>query len=97
MKRLENFDIKNKLGITTWVTDSHDRAHIIVDTTKCNTCPHHLCIAGCPTRCFTFYDDEMRFQYEDCVECGTCDIMCDQDAVSWSNTRGSYGVKYNSG
>ncbi|OLS27196.1 MAG: hypothetical protein HeimC2_13060 [Candidatus Heimdallarchaeota archaeon LC_2] len=97
MKRLENFDIKNKLGITTWVTDSHDRAHIVVDTTKCFSCPHHLCIAGCPTRCFIFYDGEMRFQYEDCVECGTCDIMCDQDAVSWDNPRGSYGVKYISG
>ncbi|MDH5401592.1 MAG: 4Fe-4S dicluster domain-containing protein [Candidatus Heimdallarchaeota archaeon] len=92
-----NFDIKNKIGVTSWETDSHENAHIVVNGNICKNCPHHLCIAGCPTECFKFYENEMVFQYEDCVECGTCDIMCDQGAVSWNNPRGTYGVKYSQG
>ena len=91
---IEKMDIKNKIGVTQWDTDSHENAHITVDPSICNDCPHHLCIAGCPTQCFKFYDGNMVFQYEDCVECGTCDIMCDQGSVSWTNPRGTYGVKY---
>ena len=94
---IEIIDIKNKLDITYWITDSHDNAHITVDPDICDNCPHHLCIAGCPTRCFVFYNDRMVFQYEDCVECGTCSMMCDQGSVVWNNPRGSFGVKYSSG
>ena len=97
MSTIENFDIKNKLGITTWVNDAHENAHITIDTNICDKCPHQMCIAGCPTRCFTIYNGKMTFQFEDCVECGTCDIMCDQGSVNWSNPRGSYGVKYSQG
>ena len=93
--------IKNKLGVLTYKTDSEENAHIVVDGTICETCPHHLCISGCPVRCFNFFEIDgkptMVFQYEDCVECGTCDIMCDQGAVSWNLPRGSFGVAYEEG
>ncbi|MDA1028358.1 MAG: 4Fe-4S binding protein [Bacteroidetes bacterium] len=26
----------------------------------------------------------MHFQFEDCIECGTCMYACDQGAVSWN-------------
>lgn len=94
---VDRMDIKNKIGVTTWETDAHEYAHISVDTDICNVCPHHLCIAGCPTQCFKFYEGKMVFQYEDCVECGVCDIMCDQGSVTWDNPRGTYGVKYSQG
>lgn len=93
----KSIDIKNMLGVTDWVTDAHENAHITVDPEICAKCPHHLCIAGCPTKCFTFYEETMVFQYEDCIECGACSIMCDQGSVQWNNPRGTYGVKYNQG
>lgn len=95
--KIETIDIKDKLGVTTWVTDSHDRAHITVNPDICIQCSHQLCIAGCPAKCFIFYDNKMTFQYEDCVECGTCDIMCDQGSITWNNPRGAYGVQYSQG
>ncbi len=58
---IEKMDIKNKIGVTQWDTDSHENAHITVDPSICNDCPHHLCIAGCPTQCFKFYDGNMVF------------------------------------
>ena len=94
--------IKNKLGILNYVIDKHENAHIIVDPEICKKCPHHLCISGCPTRCFNFFKMEngksnMVFTYEDCIECGTCDIMCDQGAISWDHPKGSFGIQYEHG
>ncbi|MCY3410795.1 MAG: ferredoxin family protein [Candidatus Heimdallarchaeota archaeon] len=97
MTEIKNFDIKNKIGVTQWKTDGHEYAHITVDVAICSKCPHHRCIAGCPTECFKFYDGKMVFQFEDCVECGACDAMCDQGSVKWNNPRGTYGVAYNNG
>ena len=90
-------DVKNKAGVTTWKNDGHDRAHITIKPEICNQCPHQLCIAGCPTECFKIYDGAMTFQFEDCTECGTCAIMCDQDSVEWHYPRGTYGIQYNQG
>ena len=94
--------IKNKLGILDYRTDEHKFAHIVINTSLCSDCPHHLCISGCPVRCFNFFKKidgktEMVFSYEDCIECGTCDIMCDQGAVAWTFPRGSFGIKYEQG
>lgn len=47
--------------------------------------------------CFSLNEGVMQFQYEDCVECGTCDIMCTPGSVKWNNPRGSFGVKYKYG
>lgn len=97
MSKKIKIDIKNKIGVTTWKTDAHERAHITIDIGICGKCPHQLCIAGCPTECFKIYDGKMTFQYEDCVECGACDVMCDQGSVKWTNPRGTYGVTYTRG
>lgn len=90
-------DIKNKLGVTTWVTDSHKNAHISINSKICDECPHRLCIAACPAKCFTIIDGRIAFQFEDCLECGTCDIICDKDSIDWRNPRGTYGVHYSMG
>jgi ferredoxin like protein len=36
----------------------------------------------------------MVFNCEGCLECGTCKVVCDRDAVSWRYPRGGYGVRY---
>lgn len=87
-------DIKNMLGVTTWETDASENAHITIEESICNQCEEHWCMTGCPAECFTVIDGKVFFQYEDCVECGTCNIMCPNGSVKWNNPRGSYGVKY---
>ena len=56
-----------------------------------------MCMYGCPAGCFSLANGVMQFQYEDCVECGTCDIMCTPGSVKWNNPRGGFGVKYRYG
>ncbi|MHA1912427.1 MAG: ferredoxin family protein [Candidatus Kariarchaeaceae archaeon] len=87
-------DIKNKLGNVNFVTDGEENAHITIKPEICVQCPHYMCMYGCPTRCYNLVDGKMSFQFEDCVECGTCDLLCDQGSVTWNHPRGSFGVKY---
>jgi len=41
----------------------------------------------------------VRFQFEDCIECGTCLYACDQGAVEWKNPdpEAGRGVNWNYG
>ncbi len=61
------------------------RPHIDVDTSICNsTCPHKCTTYVCPANCYTISDiGGVVFQFEDCIECGTCLYACDQGAVAW--------------
>jgi ferredoxin like protein len=93
----KNVDVRPKLGTLTYETDAEEKAHITVKPEICAKCPHRRTIAGCPAGCYKFVDGEMVFRYEDCIECGTCFLQCDQGSVSWSHPRGSFGVKFKQG
>ena len=90
-------DVKARLGATKFVTDAEEHAHITIDAEICRTCPHEMCMNGCPAQCFNKIDGRMTFTYEDCVECGTCDILCTPGSVKWYHPRGNFGVNYKYG
>jgi ferredoxin like protein len=84
--------LEDKLGLLQYRIDKI--AHIIVDTEKCSKCEFRPCIAGCPAGCFKLEDERLHFQYEDCIECGTCKIVCPYGAVDWNYPRGTFGVAF---
>ena len=92
LAKLPLVDVKARLGTTKFVTDAHEYQHITVDPEICETCPHTMCVNSCPAKCFEFVNERMQFTYEDCVECGTCDIVCTPGSVKWHNPRASFGV-----
>lgn len=87
-------DVKRRLGTLRYTTDSKEHAHITVKPEICERCPHSRCTFGCPAKCYERIDGKLVFRYEDCVECGACDIACDQGSVTWSFPRGAFGVRY---
>jgi ferredoxin like protein len=97
LKQLPVANVKARLGSTKFVTDAHDFQHITVDPDVCGTCPHTMCVNTCPAQCFEFQNGRMQFTYEDCVECGTCDIVCTPGSVKWNNPRAGFGVQYRYG
>lgn len=97
LRALPITNVKSRLGATKFVTDAHEYAHITVDPDICETCPHTMCINTCPAQCFHFENGRMQFTYEDCVECGTCDIVCTPGSVKWNHPRASFGVNYRYG
>jgi len=94
---IEKIEIKKRLGTLQFNTDSEENAHIKVNKEICSKCPHHACTYACPAQCYQIVGGKLTFRYEDCIECGICDIVCDQGAVKWNMPRGTYGVVYKEG
>jgi ferredoxin like protein len=71
--------------------------HIILDENICKSCNQRDCIIACPARCYTWSEDDkkMTFVHDGCLECGTCYVVCGNDAFTrWRYPRGGYGVSY---
>jgi ferredoxin like protein len=69
--------------------------HIVVDAGRCRSCPHRACLTTCPAECYLANEkQEVEFSYEACLECGTCRVLCDQDAIVWDHPRGGFGVGF---
>ena len=84
--------IEDKLSLLRYNVDSD--GHIKVDTSVCRSCPHQACVYVCPAGCYKLQDGELLFGYEGCLECGSCNIICDQGAVDWNYPRGGFGVSF---
>lgn len=84
---MKSLSIAERLGTVAYRNQgrSEARPHILVDTKICNTtCPHHCTTYVCPAQCYKVDDQgQVYFQFEDCIECGTCMYACDQGAVTW--------------
>ena len=74
----------------------HERAHIVVDCRKCVDCSGRGCITACPANLFVpTADGGILFNYEQCFECGTCYMVCNEEgAISWSYPEGGHGVVF---
>lgn len=86
------YDVDQKLTLIR--TRVHRETHIQVDAGICEHCPHLACVYGCPATCYRVIDGKVKFAYDGCVECGTCAVICDRGAVSWTYPQGGYGVKF---
>ena len=72
----------------------HDKPHIVVDGKVCKDCSTRACIVACPANLFVpTSDGGIVFNYEQCFECGTCYLVCNQEgAIKWSYPEGGFGV-----
>jgi ferredoxin like protein len=71
-------------------------SHIVVKKEACADCPTRPCIPACPAGNYEWEESEgkLTFNYEGCLECGTCRFICPLDAIDWSYPRGGFGVRY---
>lgn len=73
-----------------------ETAHITVNADICRNCSVRSCVYVCPANLFVPLDDGgILFNYEQCFECGTCYIACNQEgAIQWNYPKGGYGVTF---
>ena len=84
---LDVFDVKE--------SDPHLR---IRDPAVCGSCRGKECTYTCPAENYRLEaDGKVSLQWEGCLECGTCRIVCPHRNVSWRYPTGGYGVRYRYG
>jgi ferredoxin like protein len=69
-------------------------AHIVVDDDHCRGCSTKACVTACPAGLFVpTADGGILFNYEQCFECGTCYLVCNEaGALRWRYPEGGHGV-----
>ena len=74
----------------------NEEAHIRVNREICQGCVHRACTFMCPANCYQWNEARERidFAYEPCLECGTCLLICDRNALEWNFPQGGFGVRY---
>jgi ferredoxin like protein len=70
--------------------------HITVNREVCLPCTHRACTFTCPAGCYQWNENSRRidFAHESCLECGTCLIICDKEALQWNYPKGGFGVRF---
>ena len=86
--------LQEKLSTTRFIThpDSHLRVR---DQETCRDCILRPCVTVCPAGGYSYREDEgLSVAYENCLECGSCKIVCEFDNIDWSYPLGGFGVVY---
>ncbi len=87
-------NIDNLTQMTQFIVD--DKPHIVINKEICKNCDSRACVKACPAKCYTFDETTklLSVVYENCLECGTCQVICEKKALDWTYPRGGFGVNY---
>ncbi len=97
IRPLTYMTMTERLSKNNFFIDEHP--HIVVDRSICAGCEQRTCISACPAELFVeLHDGSIGFNYEQCLECGTCLILCSKDgALTWNYPKDGRGVSYRYG
>jgi ferredoxin like protein len=87
------------LGLLKYETDD-EHSHIKVDGARCTVCAAKPCLTVCPAHVYCWIDEHVAVRYENCLECGACQIACDHGGnggITWRNPQGGFGIVFRCG
>ena len=88
-----------RLGLDKYEIDEQE-SHIKVDQACCRDCKDKPCLTVCPAYVYAWIDEQVAVRYENCLECGTCQISCDtggNKGITWRNPPGGFGIMFRYG
>ena len=88
-----------RLGLDKYVIDENN-SHIEIDQSLCLDCEEQPCLTVCPAEVYRLLDEQVTARYENCIECGTCQIACDaigKGGITWHPPVGGFGISYRYG
>ena len=89
-------NIDEKLYTVRYNVDS-ENPHIIVDQESCKKCSGKPCLFICPVEAYKLEGEKIVVSWQNCIECGTCRIVCPRDALQWEFPRGGFGICFKYG
>lgn len=84
--------LDHRLGTLAFKPDPEP--HIVIQKELCLECKEHPCAIVCPAGLYVWENEQIVFNCEGCLECGSCHVVCPYGAVTWRYPRGGYGVQY---
>lgn len=87
------------LGLDKYVIDE-EHSHIQVDQTRCLRCELKPCLTVCPAAVYVQVNEQIVARYENCIECGTCQVACDtggEGGITWNPPNGGFGIIFRYG
>jgi ferredoxin like protein len=93
-----------RLGLDKYEIDE-ENSHITVDAPRCLDCALKPCLTVCPAEVYRWVDEagtpgHVAVRYENCLECGTCQIACDfggNGAITWRPPVNGFGIIFRYG
>lgn len=95
---MKKMSLEDKLFLSHY--KHHKVAHIrIIDETVCNDkCQTKICTVVCPVKSYEKNSNgNIMFNYENCMECGSCRIICPENNLEWSYPVFGCGVSFRQG
>jgi ferredoxin like protein len=87
------------LGLDRFEIDE-THSHITVDSARCAICTARPCLTVCPAQVYRWIEERIAIRYENCLECGTCQVTCDslgQGGIDWRPPAGGFGIRFRYG
>jgi ferredoxin like protein len=97
--KMEPINLDARLGFNHYEIDTEIN-HIHLDLEKCLGCEAKPCLTVCPAQVYLLMEDHISIRYENCLECGTCQMACDQAGnrgLTWRNPSNGYGIQFRFG
>lgn len=89
--------IDNKLGVNRFKTDNY-YAHIEINKECKDIALIQKVVAACPAKLYRYEDGIVSFNYEGCLECGTCRVLAGGKLIqSWNHPMGGMGIRFRKG
>ncbi|MDR2355385.1 MAG: 4Fe-4S dicluster domain-containing protein [Clostridiales Family XIII bacterium] len=89
--------VDDKLGFVRFKVDEQG-SHIIVNEDCEDEKEMRLLAKACPAGLYSYEEGKLSFNYEGCLECGTCRVLSGGGLIEhWNYPRGAKGVEYHQG
>jgi ferredoxin like protein len=95
----KSLTLEARLGLDKYEIDA-EQSHITLAIDRCATCTVRPCLSVCPAQVYTAVEGHIAVRYENCLECGTCQLACDnlgQGGITWRNPQGGFGIQFRYG
>ena len=98
-QQLPKANVDEKLGRVEYKKDTESHIFIKDESVCLEKCPEKFCVTGCPAQVYVWEEGLKKIvvNYENCIECGACRMLCPLDNINCHWPRGGFGVKYKFG
>lgn len=88
-------ELDEKLYTVKYTPDTD--SHLLPVQECCRICKSKICTIICPAGVYSWENNKLVVNYENCLECGACRIACESASLGWEYPKGNKGVTFKQG